>query len=307
MILISLLSYYAPSKFCVLDEDVQGRYNLSKETVKTDRTILIKEGCAMLTNYHTHTYRCFHASADPDESYVKKAIEHGYAVLGFSDHTPWPYASGYISTNERMPMGELQNYVNSIGNLRETYGDQIQIFTGLECEYFPEYIPWLRTAAPKFDYLILGNHFGLTDEHGELYYARATTPELVEEYTRYTLLGMRTGLFSCLAHPELPLGSYPVFDRMATECAHAICREAEALDLPLEYNLYGVLKKQVGKLPGLGYPAPEFWEIAAQYKIRAIVGVDAHRPEHLENTHLIYKAREYLQSLGLTVMEKLDL
>ena len=261
----------------------------------------------MLSNYHTHTYRCFHAAKEPDENYVKVALDHGYDILGFSDHTPWPYASGFVNEHERMPMEELSRYEASVEGLRNTYGDRLQILKGLECEYFPDYIPWLRSVADRFDYLLLGNHFGLTDEHGELYYARATTPELVEEYTRYTLLGMQTGLFCCLCHPELPYGNYPVFDKATEECAHAICREAAALKLPLEYNIYGVLKKQVGKLTGLGYPAREFWQIAARYPITAIPGIDAHRSEQLGNVHLIRQAKDYLQSLGIRVLDKLEL
>ena len=39
----------------------------------------------MLANYHTHTYRCNHASGN-DEEYVKKAIAENVKILGsFSD------------------------------------------------------------------------------------------------------------------------------------------------------------------------------------------------------------------------------
>jgi histidinol-phosphatase (PHP family) len=37
-------------------------------------------------NYHSHTYRCGHASRCSDEDYVLEAIEHGYKKYGFSDH-----------------------------------------------------------------------------------------------------------------------------------------------------------------------------------------------------------------------------
>ena len=49
-----------------------------------------------LANYHTHTWRCQHARGT-EEEYVKAAIKQGFGVLGFSDHTPWPYESDFIS------------------------------------------------------------------------------------------------------------------------------------------------------------------------------------------------------------------
>ena len=44
----------------------------------------------MIVNYHTHTTRCNHASGTEKE-YVEAAIETGLKVLGFSDHTPYPF------------------------------------------------------------------------------------------------------------------------------------------------------------------------------------------------------------------------
>ena len=46
----------------------------------------------MIANYHTHTYRCGHSGNYADEEFVLHAIDAGLKVLGFSDHTPWPYA-----------------------------------------------------------------------------------------------------------------------------------------------------------------------------------------------------------------------
>ena len=50
----------------------------------------------MIANYHTHTWRCMHAEGTERE-YVERAIEGGLKILGFSDHTPMPYANGYVS------------------------------------------------------------------------------------------------------------------------------------------------------------------------------------------------------------------
>ena len=110
-----------------------------------------------MRNYHTHTSRCKHASGT-DEEYVLTAIEQGYAALGFTDHTPWPYANGYVS-RIRMDVEQLGDYVASIRALKEKYRGRIELFIGLECEPFPQYYGWLREMKEKYqlDYLILGN------------------------------------------------------------------------------------------------------------------------------------------------------
>ena len=42
-----------------------------------------------MNNYHTHTYRCFHAYGT-EEDYVQEAIRQNMQELGFSDHGPFP-------------------------------------------------------------------------------------------------------------------------------------------------------------------------------------------------------------------------
>lgn len=50
----------------------------------------------MIANYHTHTWRCRHADGTERE-YVERAIEGGLKILGFSDHSPYPFPDGYDS------------------------------------------------------------------------------------------------------------------------------------------------------------------------------------------------------------------
>jgi histidinol-phosphatase (PHP family) len=259
----------------------------------------------MLKNYHSHTARCGHAWGTDDE-FVLAAIDAGFQVLGFSEHTPWPFADGYqeIDTRQRIRVEELDDYIAAIQGLKEKYQDKIQIKIGLECECFPQYYDWLKSIKPKLDYLLLGVHCADHDEHLNHYYARSTKPEQVEEYLRCTLMGMESGLFAYLAHPELCLGDYPVYDDVCKDMVHSICRKAKELNMPLEYNLYGIDKQGRGRQKGLGYPCKLFWEAAADHGCTAIIGVDAHRPEHF-NRRRFLDTRDYLISLGLNLIEEI--
>lgn len=109
----------------------------------------------MKTNYHTHTTRCMHAVGD-DEDYVRSAIKGGFQELGFSDHGPWKYHTDFVSDIRMLPE-DLPEYIESIRALKEKYRNQISIKIGLEYEYFPEYIHWLKEIIKEYrlDYIPL--------------------------------------------------------------------------------------------------------------------------------------------------------
>ena len=259
----------------------------------------------MLKNYHSHTARCGHAWGTDDE-FVEAAIEAGFTVLGFSEHSPWPFVDGYqeIDRRQRMPVEELDAYLADMQTLKEKYKGKIQIRVGLECEYFPRYFDWLKAVRPRLDYLLLGVHCADHDEHLHHYYARSTKAEQVQEYGRCVLEGMESGLFAYLAHPELCLADYPRYDDVCADIVHSICRTAKELDMPLEYNLYGVDKQARGRQKGLGYPCKIFWEAAAEHGCTAIIGVDAHRPEHFHRQRFL-DAQAYLTGLGIRLIDEI--
>ena len=157
----------------------------------------------MKTNYHTHTTRCMHATGD-DEDYVLSAIKGGYRILGFSDHTPWKYRTDYVADMRMLPE-ELPGYVESLKTLREKYHDRIDIRIGLECEYFPQYIHWLKEQTKKYqlDYIIFGNHHYHTDEKFPYFGHHTDSRDMLELYEESAIEGMESGLFSCLAHPDV--------------------------------------------------------------------------------------------------------
>lgn len=257
-----------------------------------------------LANYHTHTPLCHHAEG-PTDAYVRTAVRCGYDILGFSDHTPWRYATpGHVSRIRMLPE-ELDGYVRSLQRLRRQYEGRIKLYIGLEAEYYPAYMDWLLAEKERLgiEYLIFGCHYDTTDEGG-LYFGRATEPDQIKRYAECAVAGMETGLYRYLAHPDLYLHRYPRFDRTAEEVARALCEAAARLDLPLEYNLAGLdCRPQPGC--GMGYTTAEFWQVAAEYPVKAIVGCDAHAPSELDRVPEIERSAAWLRGLGLTVLDTL--
>ena len=261
----------------------------------------------MRTNYHTHTPRCHHAGGT-EEEYVRTAIENGFAVLGFSDHTPWPFADGYVSPVRMLP-AELPDYVDSVRALAAKYADRIRILCGLECEYYPDKLSWLKEQKERFalDYLILGNHFADPESRG-IYFGQARDLDTVRNYVRTAIAGMESGLFAYIAHPDVVLQMMPAWSDAIGDAMRELCRAAKALHIPLEYNLLGhIYARRPANAGCLGYPNPRFWEIAATEGCTAIVGVDAHQVAHMTQAAEYDAACAYLHSLGLPLICTLPL
>ena len=263
----------------------------------------MKDVIKLKYNYHTHTIRCFHAKGT-DEEYVRAAIKAGFDEIGFSDHSPWNFDS-FVS-HMRMHENELDEYCNSIKQLREKYKDKISIKLGLECEYFPKYLPWLKEMIEKheIDYIILGHHFS-TDETVGKYNGSLSEKEDLFVFRDDLIEAMDTGLFSYVAHPDIFMRGYPVFDETCEEISRQIISKAIETKTPLEYNLLGLShSKNDGKQ---GYPHPEFWRIAGEMKPLVTVGIDAHFPEAYLDSELFESGYKQLERLGLKAVNSIKM
>lgn len=258
----------------------------------------------MKVNYHTHTARCKHAQGT-DEEYVIAAIQAGFSEIGFSDHTPWPYRTQGYHSRIRMELNEFENYCQSILALKAKYQNQIIIHLGLECEYFEEYMDWLKGLLEKgiIEYAIFGNHYDHSDEYRDVnYFGNCKhTKKGLKSYTDQLIRGMESGLFHVVAHPDLFCRADASFDENCRESAIIICQRAKELDIALEFNLSGLA---YGKRTGYpGYPHPEFWKIAAQMQNKVIIGLDAHQPKAYLNQELWEEGQAMVLALGLNLVE----
>ena len=248
----------------------------------------------MLTiNYHTHTSRCRHAKGT-DREYVESAIAAGVKILGFSDHAPYCFPDGYYS-GFRMFRSDTEGYVKSISELKKEYAKDIRIYIGYELEYYPDYFSDTVEFIEGFgyDYMILAQHF-CRNEMGEKPSGTPTDDEeRLEKYVSQSVEGIKTGRFFYMAHPDLIgyTGSEEIYDRHMRR----LCRYAKKADMPLEINLLGVHESRF-------YPHRQFWRIASEEGCKAIIGLDAHAPEHFGREQAYEKAIEFAESCGIEVI-----
>lgn len=235
-------------------------------------------------NLHTHTTRCNHATGTERE-YVEKAIEAGFEVLGFSEHMPHVFEQGYAS-RIRMQMHQLDEYVNTIDNLKKEYAKDITLYCGLEAEYFPHTFERSMSEISKYplDYMILGQHF-IDDEIG--YEHVGWTPQSearLERYVNQILEGLSHDCFLYVAHPDV----IRFEDDPAIYEKHMkrLIDELKRRHIPLELNLGGFSTNQ-------HYPGNRFIEMGLKNGNDFIIGVDAHSPEALVD----YENYQALQKL----------
>jgi len=98
-----------------------------------------------LQNLHTHTTYCDGKLSA--EEMVKAALQKSGDSLGFSEHS-------YVSFDEQYSMmpSDTPLYITEINNLKQKYKDEIEIYLGIEQDYFTDEVP------EGLDYIIATVH-----------------------------------------------------------------------------------------------------------------------------------------------------
>lgn len=252
----------------------------------------------MIANYHSHTPRCRHA-VGAEEDYIRCALEAGLQIMGFSDHTPYPFPQGYYSSF-RMKPHELPEYVDTVLKLRKTHAGQIEIPLGLEVEYYPRFFPELVTILQNhgIEYILLGQHFLFNEIEGIGSVGPTAEKALLRQYCDQTIEAMHTGLFTYFAHPDLM--NFMGDEKAYRQEIRRLCRAAKECSVPLEINLLGYRE-------GRHYPNSRFWEIAAEENCPVVLGIDAHQPHNTKHPESLQMAQNLTEKLGLQIMDRVPL
>ena len=252
----------------------------------------------MYANYHAHTRRCGHA-VGTEREYVERAIEGGYRIFGFSDHTPQIYESDYYPVNQKMRPEQLEDYVTTILQLRDEYKNDIDIRLGLEVEYFPKTFEKLLHLIGQYpiEYIILGQHcIGDGGPDDFFMFAPTDSGDILKKYVSQCIEGLETGRFLYFAHPDVI--HFTGDEELYRSEMRKLCIRAKELHIPLEFNLLGLRG-------GRNYPNPLFWQLVSETGNDVILGSDAHTPGDVWRPEIIQRAEEITSELGLNVLQVL--
>jgi HisJ family histidinol phosphate phosphatase len=218
---------------------------------------------------HMHTPLCKHAYGEPEE-YAERALTTGLKGIIFTCHSPMP--DGFWP-QVRMAMDQFDDYLALIERAREAYQGRLEIRLGMESDFFPGYESWIGELHGMADF-----HYCLGSVHwqGKDYMQRYETGDVLEfqkTYFRLLAESAETGLFDCLAHPDLVKNYEPMywdFETIQPAIAEALDR-IKATGCHMELNTSGLNKRYAAMNPG-----PDMLRMMAERAIPVVVGSDSH-------------------------------
>jgi histidinol-phosphatase (PHP family) len=226
-------------------------------------------------DYHMHTPLCRHATGEPSE-YATRAMELGFAEIGFSDHSPMRQDD---FDAWRMNFDKLGSYVEKVQKARKDF-PQLDIKLALEVDYLPGQEEWIRELAAMhpWDYFIGSVHYvsesWAIDDPSQL--AHWKTRDAFEVWTVYfdwLTRAAESGLFEIIGHADLPkkFGIYPKQD--CTALFERFLDAAGRKNVAMELNTAG-LRKDCREI----YPSPKLVRMARAKGVGITFGSDAHAP-----------------------------
>lgn len=236
----------------------------------------------MLTDYHTHTWRCGHATGTM-EQYAEAAIARGITELGLTDHL-WLY---WLPESERsrewaIPESMYDEHYAEMVALRDRYRGRLNVRVSVEADFVEGHARELHTILGRyeFDYVLGSVHFmdgWMIDapEYQHVYREK----RVVEIYRRYyenVRRALETGEFDVLAHLDLPkkFGYLPEEDLQ--ELTELVLDDISAAGVVVEVSTAG-LRKPIGEI----YPSEGLLHGMAARNIPIVLSSDAHDPSEV--------------------------
>jgi len=243
--------------------------------------------------YHTHTFRCKHATGEVID-YARAAAAAGLRRMGATDHTPVPDGRW---DSVRMRLDELPGYEAAVRQAQQEVPG-IEVLLGMECDAGAQYFTWYQDTflARGYAYLIGSVHYLNQDGREISSFGGCRTAGAVRDWASTSIAAIDSGLFAFLAHPDNIACGDAVWTADIAAAASDICAASVARNVPLELNALGLRERR-------GYPWRPFWELAASHGCRAVLTTDAHAPSDVAAG--LSELEAYAAELGLRVVDPL--
>lgn len=108
----------------------------------------------LLANYHVHSDYC--DGKNTLEEMVVAGIAAGFVSMGLSSHFPLPFLNDWT-----MEETKLDAYFNEVLSLKEKYASKIELYLGMEIDYFvdrQDVRELAKDVMPRLDYTIMSIH-----------------------------------------------------------------------------------------------------------------------------------------------------
>lgn len=244
---------------------------------------------AIYYDTHMHTPLCKHAWGEPEE-YASQALLSGLKGIIFTCHCPMP--DGFWPS-VRMSEAEFETYVALVDRAAHAFEGRLDVRLGMESEFFPGVEPWIEKLHQRtnFHYLLGAVHWQARDYLAK--FETGTIEAFRKTYFNHLAASAESGLYDCLAHPDLVKNYHPDSWCLAIvkdSIANALDRIAKT-GVAMELNTSGLNKSYSEMNPGL-----EMLRMMADREIPIVVASDAHRPHRVGEQFMT--ALSHLQEAG---------
>lgn len=229
----------------------------------------------ILYDSHMHTPLCKHARGKPTE-YAQQAHNQGLKGIIVTCHNPGP--KGW-SERIRMSLDQLNEYVELVAEATEEWAGTVDVRLGLESDYIPGIEPFLEKLHRKANFhYILGSVHPQLPYYKDTYFKRGEVLEFAQLYFKHLAMAAETGLYDCLAHPDLVKNSMPntwQVSSLLDDIRPNLDRIAKT-GVAMELNTSGIHKRVKEMNPGR-----EILAEMHQRNIPVVLGSDAHSPSRV--------------------------
>lgn len=247
------------------------------------------------SNYHVHTLFCGHGEGHPDD-YAIIAYENGLKNLGFTEHA-WLPGSSFNHTIH----GHEEEYFTEVMEAKEKYKGKVNIYCGLEIDYFPEFTDYYKELLQKYDYLTLSIHY-LRYNGASLFgsWHGYTDINLLNEYRDLIISGIKSKLFKFVNHPD---NFICVWNDDVIRISKEIINASIEYDVPLELNGNQFERVDLFKK---GDPREKFWDLVGKSNCKVLINTDAHKCKDLLRSNLD-KMIEFSKEHNLNVLKEIEI
>lgn len=252
----------------------------------------------MIVDYHVHleedSYigRCKYTMDNLDD-YLSCATAAGIDEIGVTEHSNrfvefLPTFAPVMDRPDSIPAisqwireGCTETVSEYLQFLRDARRQGRAVKASMEVDYIPGQESLIADilAGHELDYVLGSVHFvdaWAVDYSTGYGWAERSVYDVFRRYFDNVIKAAESGLFDCIAHPDLvkKLGFAPSFD--LTPCYEAVARAMKKADVAYEVSTAGLFKP-VAQV----YPSPEFVQVMYSYGVPFVLSSDAHRPEEV--------------------------
>jgi histidinol-phosphatase (PHP family) len=242
------------------------------------------------STFHAHSR--FDDGQEELEAYIQAALSKNFGVFGFSAHAPVIFDSEW-----NMKQEDFDEYVSTTKALKERYNGSIEIYTGLETDFYKGCTDWRNKKG--IDYTIGAVHFIKNEETGSYMPMDGSVQELestvkegfggniqafIEAYygqIREMLLKMPPNIVAHLDVIRKNNQNNAYFDEEDEVYHDEVLKTLEIISLTntiVEVNTGGISRGYV-KDP---YPSKWILENCYDMDIPVMVNSDTHHPETID-------------------------